>query len=356
LTKVYIIAEAGVNHNGSVTLAREMINLAADTGVDAVKFQTFIAEEVIGRRALKAPYQERLTLTGESQLEMVQKLQLDDNQHQELLDLCQSRGLDFISTPFDLASVDLLAYRLRLPRLKVASGEITNAPLLLKIARSGAKIILSTGMCSLGEIEAALAVIAFGYCTRDAAPSRTAFQKSYSSPEGQKALQQKVTLLHCTSEYPAPFEDINLLAMDTLRQSFGLPVGYSDHSQGITIPIAAAARGTALIEKHFTLDRNLPGPDHQASLAPAELKEMVRSIREVEVALGSPRKIATPSELENIPFVRKSLVAKKNIEKGDVLTEDNLGIKRPGGGIEPARYWDYLGLKAKKAYETDEGI
>ncbi|NLI91356.1 MAG: N-acetylneuraminate synthase [Peptococcaceae bacterium] len=356
MTKVYIIAEAGVNHNGSPDLALEMIRLAADAGADAVKFQTFIAGEVISSKAPKAPYQERLTSENESQLEMVRKFQLDEDHHKELLAFSRSQGLDFLSTPFDLPSLELLTCRLHLPRIKVASGEITNLPLLLRAARSGTDIILSTGISSLGEIENALMVIAFGYCTKDTSPSTKAFRENYLSSEGQKALQEKVTLLHCTSEYPAPFEDINLLAMDTLRQTFGLPVGYSDHSQGIAVSIAAAARGASVLEKHFTLNKNLPGPDHQASLSPDELKQMVRSVRQIELALGSPRKIPAPSELRNLTLVRKSLVAKKEIKKGEMFTEDNLGLKRPGTGIEPARYWDYLGRKAEKTYQTDEEI
>lgn len=356
MNKTYIIAEAGVNHNGSIDLARDMIQVACEAGADAIKFQTFIAQEVISRFAAKAPYQKDFTPAGESQLEMVQKLQLNEQQHEELLGLCQDWGIDFISSPFDPASVDLLANSLRLPRLKVASGEITNAPLLVQIARSGVDIILSTGMCTLGEIETALAVLAFGYCTTEAAPSLAAFRQSYASPQGQKALQEKVTLLHCTSAYPAPPEDINLLALDTLRQAFGLKTGYSDHSQGIAVPIAAVARGAAVIEKHFTLDRKLPGPDHQASLEPDQLKAMVKAIRQVEQALGSSQKFAACSELKNLPLVRKSLVAKKDIKEGEVFTEDNLGVKRPGWGIEPVHYWEYLGQKAGKAYQRDEVI
>jgi len=356
MTRVYIIAEAGVNHNGSMKMAHELVDRAADAGADAVKFQTFIAEEVISRLAPKAPYQERLTPSEESQLEMTRKLQLDATQHEELSQHCRSRGIEFLSTPFDLASVDLLVERLQVSRLKVASGEITNAPLLLKAARTGKDIILSTGMSSLGEIELALGVLAFGYSQSEKEPSPTAFRESYVSPDGQKALQEKVTLLHCTSEYPAPLEDINLRAMDTLQKAFGLRVGYSDHSQGITIPVAAVARGAVVIEKHFTLSRNLPGPDHKASLEAAEFKEMVKCIRQVELALGSPVKFAARSELRNLPLVRKSLVAKKNIQRGEVFTEDNLGIKRPGGGVPPVHYWDYLGKCADKDYQIDEEI
>lgn len=356
MNRIYIVAEAGVNHNGQFDLAQEMIHQAADTGADAIKFQTFIAEEVISRHAPKAPYQEQSTLPGESQLEMVRGLQFDEKQHQGLLCICQSRGIGFISSPFDLASVEMLTSRLKLPLIKIASGEITNFPLLLKTARASSKILLSTGMSSLGDIESALSVLAFGYCVGDCRPSLSAFRESYSSPAGQWALKQKVTLLHCTSEYPAPFEDINLQAMDTLRQAFSLKVGYSDHSQGIVVPIAAAARGAAVIEKHFTLDRDLPGPDHKASLEPDELKAMVKAIRQVETALGSPTKFTTRSELKNLPLVRKSLVARKDIRRGEVFTEDNLGIKRPGSGISPIHYWDHLGRTSERGYQTDEEI
>ncbi|MDH7478539.1 MAG: N-acetylneuraminate synthase family protein, partial [Syntrophomonadaceae bacterium] len=229
MARIYIIAEAGVNHNGSLELARGLIDLAAEAGADAVKFQTFIAEEVVSRFAPKASYQIQNTTDGESQLEMIRRLELGEDQHWELLKYCKSKGIDFISSPFDLESVDLLVHRLELSRLKVASGEITNAPLLLKIARAGVEVILSTGMSSLGEIETALSVLAFGYSERMGKPSVRAFRRSYLSPEGQRALKEKVTLLHCTSEYPAPYQDINLLSMETLRQAFGLKVGYSDH-------------------------------------------------------------------------------------------------------------------------------
>jgi N-acetylneuraminate synthase len=356
LASVYIIAEAGVNHNGSMEMAHGLIELAADAGADAVKFQTFKAEAVISTFASKAPYQEALTPVGESQLEMLQKLQLDELQHKELLDYCQFRNIEFISSPFDLESVDLLVHRLNISRLKIASGEITNAPLLLKAARTGKNIILSTGMSSLGEVETALGVLAFGYSERDKKPSLAAFQASYSSCEGQTALREKVILLHCTSEYPAPLKDINLLAMDTLQQAFNLQVGYSDHSSGLVIPIAAAARGAAVIEKHFTLDRNLPGPDHKASLEPAELKEMVKSIRQVELALGSPIKTLSPSEVKNRLIVRKSLVAVETIRRGETLTEKNIGIKRPGTGITPGCYWELMGRKADKDYMPDQQV
>lgn len=354
MTGIYIIAEAGVNHNGSMDMARDLIDLAADARADAVKFQTYKAEELVSGCAPKAPYQEEITPSGESQLEMLKKLQLSESQHKELCKYCESRNIDFIASPFDLGSVDFLVTGLNLSRIKIASGEITNAPLLLKAASTGKSIILSTGMSSLGEVETALGVLAFGYIEKDNKPSLQAFQDSYFSPEGQAALKEKVTLLHCTSEYPAPFEDINLLAMDTLRQAFVLQVGYSDHSSGISVAIAAAARGAAVIEKHITLDKSLPGPDHQASLEPDELYAMVTAIRQVEMALGSPLKAVSASELRNRLLVRKSLVAKKIIARGERFTADNVSIKRPGTGVAPVHYWQLIGKDAKRDYKADE--
>lgn len=355
MTRVYIIAEAGVNHNGSLELARNLIDAAADAGADAVKFQTFKAEEVASSFAPKALYQEALGSPGESQLEMLRRLELNVIQHEELVKCCRSRNIEFLSTPFDPDSLDFLVDRLQISRLKIASGEITNQPLLVKAARSGKDIILSTGMSSLGEVETALAVLAFGYTSQER-PSRDAFQASYSSPQGQAVLKEKVTLLHCTSAYPAPLQDINLLTMDTLQQAFGLKVGYSDHSPGLIVPIAAAARGAAVIEKHFTLDRNLPGPDHKASLEPAELKEMIKSIRQVEMALGSPIKTVSPAEAANRSIVRKSLVAAQAIHKGEAFNEENISIKRPGNGIPPGYYWELIGQKAARDYAPGEQV
>lgn len=356
MNRTYIIAEAGVNHNGSLKLAKELIDVAAEAGADAVKFQTFRAEAIISKEAPKAEYQVKTTDADESQLEMIKKLELDENAHRELIDYCSHRKIQFLSTPFDLVSVDLLASVLDLPLIKIPSGEITNGPLILKIARTGKRVILSTGMSTLGDIETALGVLAFGYTNPQDKPSSEAFQAAYFSPEGRKALEDKVTLLHCTTEYPAPFNDVNLKAMDTLRQAFNLPVGLSDHTEGIAVPIAAVARGAVMIEKHFTLDRNLPGPDHKASLEPDELGLMVKSIRQVEEALGSSYKGPAPSEVKNRLIARKSLVALTSLKKGDLLTETNLGIKRPGFGISPMLYWDYLGQRATKDYQADEMI
>jgi len=352
----YIIAEAGVNHNGSLERAIALVDAAAEAGADAVKFQTFRADKLVSRAAPKAGYQIANTGTDESQHEMIRKLELDEAAHRRLMQHCRSRGIAFLSTPFDLESLAMLVSRFDLSRIKLASGEITNAPLLLVAARSGKPVILSTGMSDLGDVEDALAVLAFGYTCGDAAPSLAAFAAAYCSDAGQSALPDKVTLLHCTTEYPAPLAEVNLRAMETLRQAFGLPVGYSDHTAGIAIAIAAAALGATVIEKHFTLDRNLPGPDHQASLEPEELQQMVRSIRDVEAALGSPVKQPAPAELGNRTVARKSLVAARPVGKGERFSADSLTVKRPGGGISPMRYWEWLGKTAERDYQADDQV
>ena len=287
---------------------------------------------------------------------MVKKLEFDLSAHQQLIRHCESRNIQFISTPFDLPSVDMLVKDIKVSRLKIASGEITNAPLLLRIAQSGLPAILSTGMSLLGNIEDALGVLAFGYLQSDEIPSIPGFKRAYQSGEGQCKLQQKVTLMHCTTEYPAPFEDVNLLAMETLARTFGLSVGLSDHTKGYSVPVAAVARGACIVEKHFTLDRSLPGPDHSASLEPTELKLMIASIREVESALGSGRKLVALSEAKNLDIARKSLVAATPIRAGERFTTENLTSKRPGCGISPMYYWEYLGRCAKRDYDYDELI
>ncbi len=354
--KTYIIAEAGVNHNGSIEMAKQLIDVAAEARADAVKFQTFKAEKIATLKAPKAEYQTNTTDSSESQFEMIKKLELNIPGHKKLIEYCQMREIQFLSTPFDLESVTLLADTFDLPQLKIPSGEITNAPLLLKAARTNKPIILSTGMSTIGEIEMALGVLAFGYTQPALKPTLTGFQEAYYSESGQNALKEKVVLLHCTTEYPAPFIDVNLYAMDTLHSTFNLPVGYSDHTPGIAIPIAAVAKGATVIEKHFTLDRNLPGPDHKASLEPDELKEMVKSIRQVEKALGSPLKRPAKSELKNRLVARKSLIAIQDIRKGELFTESNLEAKRPGNGISPMYYWEWIGKIADKDYRQDEMV
>lgn len=351
----YIIAEAGVNHNGSLDMAKKLVEVAAEAGADAVKFQTFKADKLVSHIAPKAEYQTRTTDAGESQHEMIRKLELDEHTHEALIEHCRVCGIEFLSTPFDLESLDLLAGRFNLPCIKIPSGEITDALLLFETAKTGKPVILSTGMSTLGEIEEALGVLAFGYL-RGSRPSMEAFREAYCSVEGQAILQDKVTLLHCTTEYPAPFGDVNLKVMDTLRNAFGLPVGYSDHTEGIAVPVAAVARGAVVIEKHFTLDRALPGPDHKASLEPSDLKRMVDAIRVIEQALGTGRKHPAPSELKNMAVARKSLVAACTIAAGEVFTVENLAVKRPGGGLSPMQYWELLGRKSGRDFSTDDGI
>lgn len=354
--RTYIIAEAGVNHNGSIDLARRLIDAAVEAGADAVKFQTFRSESLVSEAAPKADYQKQATGSVESQLQMLKKLELDEAAHRALASHCRSRGIQFLSTPFDEESLELLDRRIGVPLIKVPSGEVTNGPFLLAAARTGKPIILSTGMSTLDEVRSALGVLAFGYTEKKLKPSRTAFRSAFRSPAGRRALKTKVTLLHCTTEYPAPFADVNLRAMDTMREEFGLPVGFSDHTPGMIIPVAAAARGAAVIEKHFTLDRDLPGPDHKASLEPRELRAMVRAIRDVEQAVGTGEKVPAASEKKNIAVARRSIVAARGIRKGEVFSPENIACKRPGTGASPMRYWDVLGRKATKQYRKDEVI
>ncbi len=349
-----IIAEAGVNHNGSVDMALQLVDIAAAAGADVVKFQTFKSESVISGSAPKADYQITNTGQAESQLEMVRKLELSPAAHRQIVTRCGERGIRFLSTPFDEDSARFLVGDLGMPIVKVPSGEVTNAPLLLAIARLGKPLIVSTGMSTLGEVEVALGVIAFGFLGRSEAPCEAAFRDAFASEEGRALLVQRVSLLHCTTEYPAPFEHANLNAMDTIRSAFGLPTGFSDHTPGIAAPIAAVARGACIIEKHFTLDRNLPGPDHVASLEPAELTAMVAGIRQVEAALGTAHKGPSAVEWGNRTIARRSLVAARDISAGELWTVDNLTAKRPGGGLSPMRYWELLGCPAARNYRADE--
>ena len=352
-----IIAEAGVNHNGDEKLAFELVDAAHQAGADIVKFQTFKAKNLVTEEAKQADYQVTNTQKQESKSAMLSRLELSYDAHHQLVKHCEKLGIEFLSTAFDSESLDFLVNDLGLTRLKLPSGELTNAPLVLEHARTGCDLIVSTGMATLSEIETALGVIAFGYTSDDSAtPSVQAFQEAYASDEGQQALKSKVTILHCTTEYPAPMEEINLKAMDTLGRAFDLPAGYSDHSQGITIPIAAVARGAVLIEKHFTLDNKMEGPDHKASLEPQDLTAMVSAIRQVEKALGSRVKTPTVSEVKNKAVARKSLVAARDINEGEVFSPENMTIKRPGDGMSPYRYWDMLERTASKAYRAGELI
>jgi len=353
----FIIAEAGVNHNGSLEMAEHLIDVAAEAGADAVKFQTFRGELGVSRHAPKANYQTRTTEKSESQLEMVRKLELTEADHVALIDRAKSRRIAFLSTPFDVPSLQMLTGRFGLETIKIPSGEITNAPFLLAIARVAKRVILSTGMSTLAEVEAALGVLAFGFAeSPEVAPSCEAFVRAFANDIDQQALRQRVTLLHCTTEYPAPFAEVNLRAMDTMAAAFALPVGYSDHTLGIHIPVAAVARGASVIEKHFTLDRGLPGPDHKASLEPDELRQMVAAIREVELALGDGVKRPTPAEWKNRDVARKSLIAARPILAGEVFTTENLTFKRPGNGISPFRFWQIVGQVSARSYAEDEKL
>ncbi|TQV64945.1 MAG: N-acetylneuraminate synthase [Halothiobacillaceae bacterium] len=346
---VLVIAEAGVNHNGRSDLAFALVEAAAKALADVVKFQTFKAEHLVTRDAPKAEYQVRQTGGGESQFEMLKRLELSPRLHHELKAEAERRGLQFLSTAFDRESLRFLVDELGLRRLKLPSGELTNAPFLLEHARTGAALIVSTGMATLGEVEAALGVIAFGRISgTQERPCRAAFQAAYLSLEGQAALRQGVTLLHCTSDYPAPPESVNLRAMDAMGAAFGLPVGYSDHTLGAAASVAAVARGACVIEKHFTLDRAMEGPDHAASLEPEALAAMIGDIRTVEACLGDGIKRPQPAELATIGVARKSLVALRPIRAGEAFGEANLGCMRPGTGLSPMDYWAWLGKRASR--------
>lgn len=351
-----IIAEAGVNHNGSLDLALELIGQARSAGADIVKFQTFKAESVISASAPKAEYQKATTGESESQLEMVRRLELDRAAHLRLVEECERIGIEFLSTPFDAGSAELLVKELGIRRMKIPSGEMTNAPFLLALARYKLPMIVSTGMCTLADVEHALALIAFARLEPKAAPTPAALTDALLSREGQAEIRENVTLLHCTTEYPAAFADTNLRAMDTMAAAFGVPVGLSDHTPGIAVPIAAVARGACVIEKHFTTDRNLPGPDHLASLDPDQLGAMITGIRAVESALGDGVKTIGEAERRNRAIARRSLVALRPIRRGEVWTEQTLGAKRPGTGLSPFSYWNVLGKAATRDYAADEAL
>ena len=330
--KTLIIAEAGVNHNGSIELAKKLIDVASEAGADAIKFQTFKAKNLVSKIAKKAKYQVENTGSDESQYEMLKKLELGFDEFKELKTYCDKKGIMFLSTPFDDESIEFLD-NLGLKIFKIPSGEITNLPYLRKIGKLRKKVILSTGMADLGEIEDALDVLI---------------------SVGIK--KKNITVLHANTEYPTPIEDVNLKAMKTIECAFGVDVGYSDHTLGIEVPIAAVAMGAKVIEKHFTLSRDLEGPDHKASLEPDELKEMIKSIRNIEKALGNGIKKPSKSEIKNIKIARKSIVAKRDIKKGEVFSEENLTVKRPGNGISPMRWDEIIGQIALKDYNKDDLI
>ena len=354
---VHVIAEAGVNHNGSLDLARALVDAAAAAGADSVKFQSFRAADLVSRSAPRAEYQARNVGGTETQFEMLRKLELSFDAQRALARHAEAAGIAFLSTPFDRASLDFLAGDLGVRRIKLGSGDLTNAPLLLAAARTGRELILSSGMASLAETITALGVLAFGYLApAGETPSPAAFADAWRSPDGRRALHGRVTLLHCTSEYPTPLGDVNLRAMDALRGATGLPVGLSDHTEGTTVAIAAAALGAVVIEKHFTLDRGMAGPDHRASVEPAELAALVTGVRSVEAALGSGEKVPREGELATRAVARRSLVAGAPIRAGEPFTEANLAVKRPGTGVAPVQYWDYLGRLATRNYVPDELI
>lgn len=328
--KTFIIAEAGDNHNGDIELAYRLIDEAVEAGADCVKFQTFVTEEVIVKNAEKADYQKASTGTSENQYEMVKKLELSFEQFRQLQIYAKEKKIVFLSTPFDIPSVEFLN-SIDVPCFKIPSGEITNFPYLVKIAETGKDVIMSTGMAELEEIDAAVQVLREHGCG-------------------------SISLLHCNTEYPTPIEDVNLRAMLTLKEQYGVKVGYSDHTLGIEVPIAAVAMGAEIIEKHFTLDHNMEGPDHKASLEPNELKEMVAGIRKIEKALGDGIKTASPSEKRNIDIARKSIVARRNIARGEILSTESLAVKRPGGGISPMKWNEVIGTRAIRDFVEDEMI
>ncbi|OLO09869.1 N-acetylneuraminate synthase [Chromohalobacter japonicus] len=325
-----IIAEAGVNHNGDMALAKRLIAAAADAGADLVKFQTFVADKIISKKTPKADYQKGATDPDESQQDMVRNFELTKQNHLELIKECNHKGIGFFSTAFDLDSIDLLG-TFDSEYVKVPSGELTNLPYLRHLTRNGKLVLLSTGMANLGEIEASIDAI-----------------------EAAGTLREKITVLHCTTEYPTPMEDVNLRAMVNIGNALGVKVGYSDHTPGVEVPVAAVALGATVIEKHFTLDRNLPGPDHRASLEPSELKAMVTGIRNIEVALGDGIKRPSFSELKNKPIARKSLVTSRNIKEGELFSPENLTAKRPGIGISPMKWDEVIGRAAPRDFSEDE--
>jgi len=327
---VLIIAEAGVNHNGDIELAKKLIKCAAQAGADIIKFQTFVPELIVSKTAQKAEYQKETTNSAESQLEMLRMLELPLESYPELVNCCKENNITFLSTPFDLESIEFLE-NYEMPYWKIPSGEITNLPYLIKIAKTSKPIILSSGMSTLDEIQESVHIL-----------------KTNGAGE--------ITLLHCTTEYPAPIEDVNLFAMETMRKATGLKVGYSDHTVGIEVAIAAVALGATVIEKHFTFDKNMEGPDHKASLEPHELEAMIKAIRNIERAIGSCEKIPSSSELDNMKVARKSIVAKRDIQKSEKFSEENITTKRPGNGISPMRWFEVLETKATRDFKEDELI
>jgi len=355
--RTLIIAEAGVNHNGDRARAIALVEAAARAGADIVKFQSFRADKLATAEAEKASYQQATTGKAQSQLDMLRALELSTDDEVQIAAACAASNITYMSTPFDADSATHLVRNVGVLTLKVGSGDLTNAPLLLHLARFRLPIILSTGMGTLAEVEQALGVVAFGYLRDTSArPTPADFANLLLDRATWTELRAKVTLLHCTTEYPAEPRSINLRAMATLSDAFGLPVGFSDHSRGIHIASAAVALGATVIEKHLTLDRNLPGPDHRASIEPDEMAAMIASIRDVEAAMGDGRKVPAPEEIPNRAVARRSLVVLQPVRAGERFTADNLGVKRPGSGIPPIEYWSYLGKAASRDYAANEAL
>lgn len=352
---VYIIAEAGVNHNGQRDLAFALVDAAAEAGADAVKFQTFDAAKLASKSAPKAAYQKHSTDAAESQLAMLKKLELPREWHAGLQAHARQKGIEFLSTAFDTDSLAFLV-DLGMPLFKIPSGELTNGPLLWQFARTGKPLVLSTGMATLSEVEQGLAIVAHALSAETEPASIDDVWRSWSRADWRARLHGHVTLLHCTSQYPTPFAEVNLRGMDTLAQAFGLSVGYSDHTEGILIPVAAVARGAKIIEKHFTLDRSLPGPDHKASLEPAELTQMVRDIRALQAALGDGGKTPQPSEWDTRQAARQQVVAARDIAAGSVLARADLSTARCGSGLPPTALWGLVGQRTERAYVAGDVI
>jgi N-acetylneuraminate synthase len=353
---VTVIAEAGVNHNGNINLALALVDAAAKAGADVVKFQTFSAARLATAAAGMAEYQKRNVGGVEPQIDMLRRLELSPEAHTALVERCKQRGIAFLSSPFDMESLHFLIDNLDCQTIKIPSGEITNGPLLFAIGRSGRRAILSTGMADISEIAASLDLLAWGYLGRDVKTGIDQVASARKLPEVQALMAENVVILQCTTEYPAPLDTINLRAMDTLRNSFGLPVGFSDHSEGVAAAIAASALGAVIVEKHITLDRNLPGPDHKASIEPSEFASMVAGIRAVEKAMGTGGKLLFPVEIANRPIARKSLVAARPICAGAVIGADDMTAMRPGTGISPMQFWAIVGTVASRTYDPGELI
>ncbi|GBF48801.1 putative N-acetylneuraminic acid synthetase [Leptospira ryugenii] len=357
LTQTFIIAEAGVNHNGSLEKAKDLVKIAKDSGANAVKFQTFKADLLVTKSARKAEYQVNNTGKDNSQYQMLKELELSEDDHFVLFELANSLGIEFLSTPFDQESLYFLIHKLGLKRIKISSGDLINAPFLFEVGKFAETVILSSGMGNLAEIEEALSILTLGFLKDSSVGiNRTSLMHALASEIGYAELKRRVTILHATTDYPAKFSDVNLKAMQTIQRAFGLDVGYSDHTEGIHVSVAAVAMGAKVIEKHFTADKTQEGPDHLASLEPKELKSLVDSIRDIELSLGTGMKLPAPSEAQNAEVVRKSIVAKKAIRRGERFSSENLTIKRPGTGIRPIEFWNLIGKESNQDYIEDDLI